>query len=125
LGGWGWEDCGSRAAQANSSREPISKITRAKWAEGVAQVVKSPEFKSPSHPKNRGDKYDQSTLYVWMDGWMDGWVGDGKVMVKPQRFNIHQLKKIRNTLFWALIWFVQSETSVGDKSHCEVLRVET
>jgi hypothetical protein len=29
----------SRPAQANSSRDPISKITRAKWTAGVAQMV--------------------------------------------------------------------------------------
>jgi hypothetical protein len=28
-----------RLAWANSSREPISKITRARWTGGVAQVV--------------------------------------------------------------------------------------
>jgi hypothetical protein len=28
-----------RTAQANSSRDPIPKITRAKWTEVVAQVV--------------------------------------------------------------------------------------
>jgi hypothetical protein len=39
LGGWHWENCGSRPAQANSSWDPISKITRAKWTGGVAQAV--------------------------------------------------------------------------------------
>jgi hypothetical protein len=34
-----WEDRGSSPAWANSSRNLISKITRAKWTGGVAQVV--------------------------------------------------------------------------------------
>jgi hypothetical protein len=39
LGGWDWEDWGSRPAQANSSQDFISKITRAKQARGIAKVV--------------------------------------------------------------------------------------
>jgi hypothetical protein len=39
LGASDLEDHSSRPAQANSSRDPISKITRAKWAGGAAQVV--------------------------------------------------------------------------------------
>jgi hypothetical protein len=34
-----WEDQDLRSAQANSSQVPISKITRAKWTGGMAQVV--------------------------------------------------------------------------------------
>jgi hypothetical protein len=33
------EDHGSRLVQANSSQDPISKISRAKWTGGVAQVA--------------------------------------------------------------------------------------
>jgi hypothetical protein len=33
------DDHSSRSAQANSSRDPMSKITTAKWTRGVAQVV--------------------------------------------------------------------------------------
>jgi hypothetical protein len=36
LGSWDQEDCGSRPAWANSSQDPISKITTAKWAVDVA-----------------------------------------------------------------------------------------
>jgi DNA phosphorothioation-dependent restriction protein DptG len=39
LGSWDQEDHGSRPAWANSSWDSISKITRAKWTEGLAQVV--------------------------------------------------------------------------------------
>jgi hypothetical protein len=38
LGGQDQEDCGLRPARTNSSRDRISKITRAKWTGGVAQV---------------------------------------------------------------------------------------
>jgi hypothetical protein len=57
LGGWDQEDCGSRPAQA-MLRAPVSKISRAKWNGGVAQVVecllcklRSPMFKPQSHQK--------------------------------------------------------------------------
>jgi hypothetical protein len=33
------EDQGSKPAQANSSQDSISKITRAKWTRGVAQAI--------------------------------------------------------------------------------------
>jgi hypothetical protein len=41
LGGWDLEDHSSRPARATSLRDttPPSKITRAKWTGGVAQVV--------------------------------------------------------------------------------------
>jgi hypothetical protein len=39
LGGWDWEDHGLRPDGANISRDPISKINRAKLTRGVAQVV--------------------------------------------------------------------------------------
>jgi hypothetical protein len=35
---WDQEDCGSRPAQANSSWDSISKITRAKWMGGAAAL---------------------------------------------------------------------------------------
>jgi hypothetical protein len=41
-----WKDQGSRPVQANSSRDPISKITRAKWTGGMAQVVECLLFKT-------------------------------------------------------------------------------
>jgi hypothetical protein len=37
--GWDQEDQGSRPAWADSSRDPISNITRAKWTGGVAQAA--------------------------------------------------------------------------------------
>jgi hypothetical protein len=45
------------ASQANTLQDPISKITRAKWMQGVTQVpalqVQSPEFKSQSIPSSK------------------------------------------------------------------------
>jgi hypothetical protein len=38
LGGWDQEDDSLRPAWANSSWDPISKITRVKWTESVAQA---------------------------------------------------------------------------------------
>jgi hypothetical protein len=51
-----------RPAQENSSQDPISKVTRAKWTLGLAQElecllqVKSPEFKLKSHKKMNRSK---------------------------------------------------------------------
>jgi hypothetical protein len=55
LGGWNWEDHGSRPAWAKSLQDFISKITRAKWDRGIpALQVQSPEFKSPQfHQKKK------------------------------------------------------------------------
>jgi hypothetical protein len=59
LEGWDQEDHGLKPASANSLQDPISKITRAKWTGGVAQVVqcllcKCEALSSNSHPiKNR------------------------------------------------------------------------
>jgi hypothetical protein len=39
LGSQEWENCGSRLAQANSLKDPISKITRGKWTGGVVQAA--------------------------------------------------------------------------------------
>jgi hypothetical protein len=39
LGGWDWEDQCLRPTEANSSHDPISKITRAKWSRSVTKVV--------------------------------------------------------------------------------------
>jgi hypothetical protein len=58
LGSWDREDHGWRSAWASSFQDSISKITRSKWAGGVAQSVEyllckvwSPEFKTQSHKK--------------------------------------------------------------------------
>jgi hypothetical protein len=39
LRGWDQEACSSRPDWANSSQDPISKLTREKWTGGVAQAV--------------------------------------------------------------------------------------
>jgi hypothetical protein len=46
------EDRSSKPAQADSSRDPISKKTSQKRAGGAAQGV-GPEFKPQYHPKNK------------------------------------------------------------------------
>jgi hypothetical protein len=57
LGGCDQEDQGSSPAQANSSQDPIPKITNAKWTGGVAQAVslqvQSPELKPQFHLKKK------------------------------------------------------------------------
>jgi hypothetical protein len=50
LGGRDQEDQGSKQAQANSLRDPISKIPIQKMTGGVAQGV-GPEFKPQCHQK--------------------------------------------------------------------------
>jgi hypothetical protein len=58
LGGWDWEDQSSKPAQANSSLDPISKITSTKWTGDTAQAVECLLFKceapssNPSPTKN-------------------------------------------------------------------------
>jgi hypothetical protein len=55
--GWDWEDRGLNA-QANSSQDPISKITRTKWTGGEVQEVENMRDKcdtlssNPSPTKN-------------------------------------------------------------------------
>jgi hypothetical protein len=58
LGGCDGDDQGSRVAQANSLRDPISKITRAKWTGSVEQTVErllcqSKALSSNSNPKKK------------------------------------------------------------------------
>jgi hypothetical protein len=54
LGDWDGEGCGLRPAQANSSWDPISKISRVKWTE-VWPSVKAPALHpwSPARPKKK------------------------------------------------------------------------
>jgi hypothetical protein len=57
-----------RPAHKNSSQDPISKITRAKWILGIAQEVdcllqvQSPEFKHKSHKNKRIGQSQLSSL---------------------------------------------------------------
>jgi hypothetical protein len=51
-GGRDQEDCGSKPAQANSLRDPISKNPLRKRAGGVAQG-EGPEFKPQCHKKKK------------------------------------------------------------------------
>jgi hypothetical protein len=60
LGGWDWEDCSSRPAQANTSQDHISKKNQSKEIGGVAQAAerllckfKSPQFKLQSYQKEK------------------------------------------------------------------------
>jgi hypothetical protein len=64
--------CSLKPSQANSLQDPISKITRAKWTGGVAQVVsvpalqmQSPEFK-PSHTHTYKYIYIYVYIYTYM-----------------------------------------------------------
>jgi hypothetical protein len=56
---------GSRLAETNSSWDPISKITKVKWTEVVAQVVgcllckHKAEFKAQSHPPTKKIQLEQ------------------------------------------------------------------
>jgi hypothetical protein len=62
------EDCSSKPALANSSRDPISKkpITKKKRSGGVAQGV-DPKFKPQSHKKqtNKPTKTIILVLYIY------------------------------------------------------------
>jgi hypothetical protein len=69
LGSWDWEDFSSRPAQADSSWDPISKITTAKWTGGVAQAIehlllqaRSSEFRPQSPPPHTHTRKD--SLYI-------------------------------------------------------------
>jgi hypothetical protein len=72
LGGCNQGDLSSRSAWANSSPDPISKITIEKWTGGVVQVVehllckcKAPKFK-PQESKITGYKVNiqKSTVFL-------------------------------------------------------------
>jgi hypothetical protein len=75
---WGsdQEDCGSRPALANSSWDPISKLTREKWMGGVAQVLehllcKSQDLNSQPLPKIYIIYHDQVGIIPRMQGWFN------------------------------------------------------
>jgi hypothetical protein len=58
------ENCSSRTAQENSLQDPICKVTRAKWAGGVAQATecllcKSETLSSKSNPTKRRKKKER------------------------------------------------------------------
>jgi hypothetical protein len=61
LGGWDWEDWVSRPAWANSSRDPISKITGAKWPGTVKHLLCKHQplswNPSPTWKKKKGKIY--------------------------------------------------------------------
>jgi hypothetical protein len=59
-GGRDQEDCGSKSAWANSSRDPISKIPIIKRVGGVAQG-EGPEFKSQYCKQNKTNKKNTSS----------------------------------------------------------------
>jgi hypothetical protein len=54
LGGWAWEDWGWKPALATSVRDPVSKITRAKWTGGVAQAIQHLLCKCKTPSSNPG-----------------------------------------------------------------------
>jgi hypothetical protein len=61
-GGRDQEDCGSKPAQVNSSRDPISKkpITKKSGDDGVAQG-EGPKFK-PQYHKKKKEKIKKTSL---------------------------------------------------------------
>jgi hypothetical protein len=73
LGGWDWKDCGSSPDQENSLRDLIFKITRAKLAGGVAQVVGHLLCKhevlgsNPSPTRKKCKRKSTSSLYSHVD----------------------------------------------------------
>jgi hypothetical protein len=62
MGGWDWEDQSLRPTWGNSLRDPIFKITRAKWTEVFsssrvpALQAWNPEFKTPVPQKRKRKK---------------------------------------------------------------------
>jgi hypothetical protein len=61
----------------NSSQDPISKITRAKWTGGVAQVVKHLlcKHEALSHKKKKGKKDVKPFLVVQKEpNLFTGWI---------------------------------------------------
>jgi hypothetical protein len=69
-GGWDQEDQGPRLAQANSSRDPISKTTRAKRTGAVAQVTECLLCKqgflssNPVPPQKKKKNHNQVRNYI-------------------------------------------------------------
>jgi hypothetical protein len=63
LGGWDQEDWRPKPAWTNSSGDPISKITRAKWAGGVGQVVELLLCKCKALSSNPNPTKKQSSEY--------------------------------------------------------------
>jgi hypothetical protein len=68
LGGWDWEDQGSRP-------DPISKITRAKWTGGIEVWLKQhstylSEFKLQCH-RHTKKVISWTTVNVFLTGWQD------------------------------------------------------
>jgi hypothetical protein len=65
LGGWDEEDCSLRPAQTNSSQDPITKITRAKWTGGVALRSVNTWVQNPvPPPTKKQSECDQNVLCV-------------------------------------------------------------
>jgi hypothetical protein len=63
---WGWdgEGCESGPAWANSSQDPVSKITRTKWTGGVAQVTECKALSSHISPTKTKTK-PATKNYAW------------------------------------------------------------
>jgi hypothetical protein len=65
--GWDQEDWGLRPVQANSSKDPISKITTAKWTVGVTQTVECLLWKHKTLSSN------PSPTACFCVGWRRDW----------------------------------------------------
>jgi hypothetical protein len=72
-----WRGWRLKAPQANNSWDPISKITRAKWTGGAAQVAEylqaqSPKLKPQCHrkTKEKENKHFKSHKYILSFQWI-------------------------------------------------------
>jgi hypothetical protein len=78
VGGWDLKDRVLRLAQASSSKDPISKISRAKWTGGVARAVESllckhEALSSNSSPTKKNQKTKKEfPQAAWRTGWRGG-----------------------------------------------------
>jgi hypothetical protein len=68
LGGWDREDCSLRSAQEYSSQALISKITRAKWTGGLAQVVEwlLCKYEAPSSNPSYTHTHTEICEYIYI-----------------------------------------------------------
>jgi hypothetical protein len=82
VGDWDQEEQVLRPAGANSSWDPISKMTRAKWTEGVAQAVehllcKDEALSSNPNPPSPAQKKDFLSgvlvAHTYNPSYLEGW----------------------------------------------------
>jgi hypothetical protein len=80
LGDWDQEDLSWRPALTNGSRDPISKITKAKWTEVVAQAVEHLLCKGKalsSNPSPTKNKQTKTRTIIWSRDTTPGYITKG------------------------------------------------